>query len=97
MGSGEMDKSSKEAKEAKEPKTPNSQAQASTTTAGSVNPDWSGFQAYSPMPPHGFMASSPQAHSYMWGVQVWKFHIWRGSDSRDVLNFLQKSDLTSLM
>ncbi|XP_016475751.2 bZIP transcription factor 16 [Nicotiana tabacum] len=69
MGSSEMDKSSKEAKEAKEPKTPNSQAQASTTTAGSVNPDWSGFQAYSPMPPHGFMASSPQAHSYMWGVQ----------------------------
>lgn len=28
------------------------------------------LQAYSPMPPHGFMASSPQAHPYMWGVQV---------------------------
>ncbi|KAK4374148.1 hypothetical protein RND71_004825 [Anisodus tanguticus] len=69
MGSSEMDKSSKESKEAKESKTPNSQEQASTTTAGPVNPDWSGFQAYSPMPPHGFMASSPQAHPYMWGVQ----------------------------
>ena len=22
------------------------------------------------MPPHGFLASSPQAHPYMWGVQV---------------------------
>lgn len=22
------------------------------------------------MPPHGFMAQSPQAHPYMWGVQV---------------------------
>ncbi|KAK4349585.1 hypothetical protein RND71_032340 [Anisodus tanguticus] len=69
MGSSEMDKSSKESKEAKESKTPNSQEQASTTTAGPVNPDWSGFQAYSPMPPHGFMTSSPQAHPYMWGVQ----------------------------
>lgn len=28
--------------------------------------DW---QAYSPIPPHGYMASSPQAHPYMWGVQ----------------------------
>lgn len=27
-------------------------------------------QAYSPIPPHGFLASSPQAHPYMWGVQV---------------------------
>ncbi|KAM3270841.1 bZIP transcription factor 16 isoform X1 [Capsicum chacoense] len=70
MGSGEMDKSSKEGKEAKESKTPNSQEQTSTPTAGPVNPDWSGFQAYSPMPPHGFMTSSPQApHPYMWGVQ----------------------------
>ncbi|KZV35174.1 transcription factor HBP-1a-like, partial [Dorcoceras hygrometricum] len=25
--------------------------------------------AYSPMPPPGFLASSPQAHPYMWGVQ----------------------------
>lgn len=28
-------------------------------------------QAYSPMPPpHGYVASSPQPHPYMWGVQV---------------------------
>ncbi|KAL5178640.1 bZIP transcription factor 16 [Glycine soja] len=26
-------------------------------------------QAYSPIPPHGFLASNPQAHPYMWGVQ----------------------------
>ncbi|KAI3692222.1 hypothetical protein L6452_32033 [Arctium lappa] len=26
-------------------------------------------QPYPPMPPHGFLASSPQAHPYMWGVQ----------------------------
>ncbi|XP_060179762.1 bZIP transcription factor 16-like isoform X1 [Lycium barbarum] len=69
MGSSEMDKSSKESKEAKDSKTPNSQEQVSTTTAGPVNPDWSGFQAYSPMPPHGYMTSSPQPHPYMWGVQ----------------------------
>nr|GLL44496.1 bZIP transcription factor 68-like [Ipomoea trifida] len=72
MGSSEVSKSSKEAKEAKEakePKTPNSQEQASSSTTGTVNPDWSGFQAYSPMPPPGFLASSPQPHPYMWGVQ----------------------------
>ncbi|CDP11682.1 unnamed protein product [Coffea canephora] len=66
MGSSEMDKSSKEAKEAKESKTP-PQEQPSAPSTGT--PDWSGFQAYSPMPPHGFLASSPQAHPYMWGVQ----------------------------
>ncbi|KAH0645657.1 transcription factor HBP-1a isoform X2 [Solanum tuberosum] len=69
MGSSDIDKSSKEAKESKEAKTPNSQEQASSTATGTVNPDWPGFQGYSPMPPHGFMASSPQAHPYMWGVQ----------------------------
>ncbi|KAM7493844.1 hypothetical protein LguiB_028453 [Lonicera macranthoides] len=63
MGSSEMDKT------AKESKTPTSQEQTSATSTGTVNPEWSGFQAYSPMPPHGFMASSPQAHPYMWGVQ----------------------------
>ncbi|XP_074333735.1 bZIP transcription factor 16-like isoform X3 [Apium graveolens] len=70
MGSSEMEKSSKETKE---PKTPTSQEQVSPVVAapaGPVTPDWSGFQAYSPMPPHGYMASSPQApHPYMWGVQ----------------------------
>jgi plant G-box-binding factor len=62
-------KEPKEPKESKEPKPPTSQEQASSTSAGAVNPDWSGFQAYSPIPPHGYLASSPQAHPYMWGVQ----------------------------
>ncbi|XP_023540471.1 bZIP transcription factor 16-like [Cucurbita pepo subsp. pepo] len=67
MSSSEMEKPPKD----KETKTPplTTQEQTSTTSAGAVNPDWSGFQAYSPMPPHGFLASSPQAHPYMWGVQ----------------------------
>jgi len=66
-----MDKQAKE----KEPKTPpattttTTQEQSSTTAPGAVNPDWSGFQAYSPIPPPGFLASSPQAPPYMWGVQ----------------------------
>ncbi|KAI7752526.1 hypothetical protein M8C21_015877, partial [Ambrosia artemisiifolia] len=70
MGSGERDNSAKEAKDAtKESKTENSQEQTSGTAKGTVNPDWTGFQPYPHMPPHGFMASSPQAHPYMWGVQ----------------------------
>ncbi|KAK2373797.1 bZIP transcription factor [Trifolium repens] len=68
MGNSEMDKTAKE-KESKTP-PPTSQEQPSTTTStGAINNDWASFQAYSPMPPHGFMASSPQAHPYMWGVQ----------------------------
>ncbi|KAE8716259.1 putative DNAJ heat shock N-terminal domain-containing protein [Hibiscus syriacus] len=66
MGSSEMDKAAKE----KEPKTtPAAHEAASTANTGTVNADWSGFQAYSPIPPHGFLASSPQAPPYMWGVQ----------------------------
>ncbi|XP_044466368.1 bZIP transcription factor 16-like [Mangifera indica] len=68
MGSSEVDKQAKE-KEAKTPPTATTQEPTATTSAGTVNPDWSGFQAYSPIPPHGFLASSPQAHPYMWGVQ----------------------------
>ncbi|CAH9080626.1 unnamed protein product [Cuscuta epithymum] len=64
MGSDERDKSPKEAKE---PKPPSSQEQATATST--PNPEWPGFQAYSPMPPHGFLASNPQAHPYVWGVQ----------------------------
>ncbi|PPD67686.1 hypothetical protein GOBAR_DD35433 [Gossypium barbadense] len=64
-----MDKTAQE----KEPKTlpaSSSQEPSSTTnSAGPANADWSGFQAYSPIPPHGFLASSPQAPPYMWGVQ----------------------------
>jgi len=33
-------------------------------------------QAYSPIPPPGFLASSPQAHPYMWGVQVLMILCW---------------------
>ncbi|GMJ12532.1 basic region/leucine zipper transcription factor 16 [Hibiscus trionum] len=66
MGSSEKDKAAKE----KEPKAPPATQEASSTTnSGTVNADWSGFQAYSPIPPHGFLASSPQAPPYMWGVQ----------------------------
>ncbi|XP_073131720.1 bZIP transcription factor 16-like isoform X2 [Henckelia pumila] len=67
MGNGEIDKSSKEGKEAKEPTT--HLQEHSSAGSGMVAADWSGFQAYSPMPPHGFLASSPQPHPYMWGVQ----------------------------
>ncbi|XAR54763.1 hypothetical protein NMG60_11030050 [Bertholletia excelsa] len=66
MGSKEMDKRTKEAKESK---TPTAQEQSPSMPAGTAAPDWSSFQAYSPMPPHGFLASSPQAPPYMWGVQ----------------------------
>ncbi|XP_062027537.1 bZIP transcription factor 16-like [Rosa rugosa] len=72
MGSSEMDKPAKEKEKELKTTPPTTQEQQSaTTSAGTVNPDWTGFQAYSPMPPHGFMASSPQAHPhpYMWGVQ----------------------------
>ncbi|KAF2308733.1 hypothetical protein GH714_014767 [Hevea brasiliensis] len=63
-----MDKPAKE-KEAKALASASAQEPTSTTSTGTVNPDWTGFQAYSPIPPHGFLASSPQAHPYMWGVQ----------------------------
>ncbi|XP_077234918.1 bZIP transcription factor 1-A-like [Tasmannia lanceolata] len=45
------------------------------STTPTVYPDWTGFQAYSPIPhpPHGFfhspVASTPPAHPYMWGPQ----------------------------
>ncbi|URD96264.1 hypothetical protein MUK42_03893 [Musa troglodytarum] len=45
----------------------------SSSPTAAVYPEWSGFQAYSPIPPHGFfhspVVSSPQAHPYMWGAQ----------------------------
>ncbi|XP_056861496.1 bZIP transcription factor 16 isoform X2 [Raphanus sativus] len=67
-----MEKSSTE-KEPKQPSSsaapPSSQEPTSAVSAGMATPDWSGFQAYSPMPPHGFVASSPQPHPYMWGPQ----------------------------
>ncbi|ESQ33601.1 hypothetical protein EUTSA_v10007879mg [Eutrema salsugineum] len=82
MGSSEMEKSGKE-NEPKTPPHSSSSAPApapapvtsqepsssAAVSAGMATPDWSGFQAYSPMPPHGYVASSPQPHPYMWGVQ----------------------------
>nr|XP_043640271.1 bZIP transcription factor 68-like isoform X5 [Erigeron canadensis] len=68
MGSTETDKPAKETNDpAKE--TPTSQEQSSGNAMGAVPPDWTGFQAYSSMPPHGYLAASPQPHPYMWGVQ----------------------------
>ncbi|XP_074587054.1 bZIP transcription factor 1-D-like isoform X2 [Curcuma longa] len=70
MGSSEADAS------AKTPRTSVAQEQipaTSSTPAVTVYPDWPSFQAYSPIPPHGFfhspVASSPQPHPYMWGPQ----------------------------
>ncbi|XP_008810162.2 bZIP transcription factor 1-B-like isoform X2 [Phoenix dactylifera] len=61
---------------AKTPKTSAAQdgsPASSASPAATVYPDWTSFQAYSPIPPHGFfhssVASSPQAHPYMWGAQ----------------------------
>ncbi|MFS7990851.1 putative G-box binding protein, multifunctional mosaic region [Helianthus anomalus] len=48
-------------------------SQPSGNAMGAVPPDWTGFQAYSPMPPPGYLASSPQPPPYMWGVQVLRF------------------------
>lgn len=68
MGSIETDKPLKEVKDsAKE--TPTSQEQSSGNNPMGAVPDWTGFQAYSPIPPHGYLASSPKAHPFMWGVQ----------------------------
>ncbi|KAI4364752.1 hypothetical protein MLD38_020806 [Melastoma candidum] len=70
MGGSESDKPIKE----KEPKVAPSTAQEPSATTNTptraVAPDWSGFQAYSPIPPPpGFLASSPHGQPYMWGVQ----------------------------
>ncbi|GMH28794.1 hypothetical protein Nepgr_030637 [Nepenthes gracilis] len=64
MGSSEKDHSAKDPKTQLPAKT-----LSSATSTGNMNPEWSGFQAYSPIPPRVFTASSPQAHPYMWGVQ----------------------------
>ncbi|KAG9131606.1 hypothetical protein Leryth_015142 [Lithospermum erythrorhizon] len=73
MGSSETEKTLNEENEGKEPKTPVAQEPSLATTANTVNPEWPGYQnvmqAYSPMHPHGFLASGPQPHPYMWGVQ----------------------------
>ncbi|KAJ0752327.1 putative G-box binding protein, multifunctional mosaic region [Helianthus annuus] len=68
MGSQENDGSPvKEANDSANETPPTSQP--SGNAMGAVPPDWTGFQAYSPMPPPGYLASSPQPPPYMWGVQ----------------------------
>ncbi|XP_074270240.1 bZIP transcription factor 16-like [Silene latifolia] len=66
MGSSDTDKPSNEPK----PNPPESvPEQSSASTTATVNAEWPGYQAYAHIPPPGFMASNPQAHPYMWGVQ----------------------------
>nr|ACG35306.1 transcription factor HBP-1a [Zea mays]ACG37756.1 transcription factor HBP-1a [Zea mays] len=57
--------------------TPSKEQQPPATSGAAippVYPDWSSFQAYPPIPPHGFfpspVASSPQGHPFMWGAQA---------------------------
>lgn len=64
MGSGDEEASTKSSK------SPPTQEQPPATTAPPVYPDWTAFQAYSPMPPHGFFHPSVGATPpYMWGPQ----------------------------
>ncbi|KAG1359089.1 bZIP transcription factor 16 [Cocos nucifera] len=68
MGSSDADQS------AKMPRTSAAQEQSpatSSTPAATVYPDWTSFQAYSSIRPHGFFhsSSSTHAHPYMWGTQ----------------------------
>ncbi|KAL6905867.1 hypothetical protein ACP4OV_003468 [Aristida adscensionis] len=66
MGSSGTDTPTKPTKEQQPPAT-------SSAATPAVYPDWSSFQGYPPIPPHGFfpspVASSPQGHPYMWGAQ----------------------------
>ncbi|XP_031503461.1 bZIP transcription factor 1-B [Nymphaea colorata] len=71
MGNGEMDTAGKTAKTSAAQEQP-------PTSSSAVYPDWTAFQAYygsgaAAIPPPGFfhssVASSPQAHPYMWGPQ----------------------------
>jgi plant G-box-binding factor len=71
MGSSEADAPAKASKAC----IPQEQQPPATSSAATpvVYPDWTNFQRYSPIPPHGFfpspVVSSPQGHPYMWGPQ----------------------------
>uniref|UniRef100_A0ACD5YJ07 Uncharacterized protein n=1 Tax=Avena sativa TaxID=4498 RepID=A0ACD5YJ07_AVESA len=71
MGSSEADAPAKASKAS----IPQEQQPPATSSAATpvVYPDWTNFQGYSPIPPHGFfpspVVSSPQGHPYMWGPQ----------------------------
>ncbi|KAI4377989.1 hypothetical protein MLD38_015535 [Melastoma candidum] len=64
-----MEKPIKEKEPKAAPSTLQEPSATTSTPAPAVTPDWSGFQAYSPIPPPGFLASSPHGQPYMWGVQ----------------------------
>ncbi|KAH0469756.1 hypothetical protein IEQ34_001314 [Dendrobium chrysotoxum] len=70
MGNSEADTPSKAPKALAAQEQP---SVTSTTPATPVYPDWSTFQAYSPIPPPGFfhsaVGSSPPPHPYIWGAQ----------------------------
>ncbi|KAM0929957.1 hypothetical protein ACQ4PT_001265 [Festuca glaucescens] len=71
MGSSGADAQPKASKAS----TPQEQQPPATSSAATpvVYPDWTNFQGYPPIPPHGFfpspVVSSPQGHPYMWGPQ----------------------------
>ncbi|KQJ91773.1 transcription factor HBP-1a [Brachypodium distachyon] len=71
MGSSGADTPTKASKAS----TPQEQQPPATSSAATpvVYPDWTNFQGYPPIPPHGFfpspVVSSPQGHPYMWGAQ----------------------------
>ncbi|XP_073106265.1 bZIP transcription factor 1-D isoform X2 [Elaeis guineensis] len=68
MGSSDADQSVKTPR----PSVAQEQSPAtSSSPAATVYPDWTSFQAYSSIRPHGFFhsSSSTHAHPYMWGTQ----------------------------
>ncbi|KAM0860663.1 hypothetical protein ACQ4PT_046400 [Festuca glaucescens] len=71
MGSSGADTQPKASKAS----TPQEQKSPATSSAATpvVYPEWTNFQGYPPIPPHGFfpspVVSSPQGHPYMWGPQ----------------------------
>ncbi|VAI29287.1 unnamed protein product [Triticum turgidum subsp. durum] len=77
MGSSEAETPAK-ANKASAPQEQQPPATSSTATP-TVYPDWTSFQGYPPIPPHGFfpspVVSNPQGHPYMWGPQV-RFHVY---------------------
>uniref|UniRef100_M8C241 G-box binding protein multifunctional mosaic region domain-containing protein n=1 Tax=Aegilops tauschii TaxID=37682 RepID=M8C241_AEGTA len=87
MGSSEAETPAK-ANKASAPQEQQPPATSSTATP-TVYPDWTSFQGYPPIPPHGFfpspVVSNPQGHPYMWGPQVVTVHAFVESLSRACL------------
>ncbi|KAM0860664.1 hypothetical protein ACQ4PT_046400 [Festuca glaucescens] len=72
MGSSGADTQPKASKASTPQQEQKSPATSSAATPV-VYPEWTNFQGYPPIPPHGFfpspVVSSPQGHPYMWGPQ----------------------------